>query len=106
MGVTVERTRDGCSLTPRRAVAGTPDALRLGAGRGDVDVHIVGPDRVLARLPHRDLDVTDMLLAPLDAGLIGGLGILVAPMHGAVTAVEVEVGDRVEVGAGSSRSRR
>ena len=38
------------------------------------------------------------MVAPPDAVGAAGAGVLVAPMHGAVTAVEVTVGDRVEVG--------
>ena len=66
--------------------------------RIDLDAHAVGLDRVLLRLPHRDLDVTDTALAPPGAAEAAGAGVLVAPLHGAVTAGEVEVGDHVEVG--------
>ncbi len=58
--VAIERTRDGCSLTIGEhtfEVGGTPGALVLDGRRIDLDAHAVGGDRVLLRLPHRDLDV-------------------------------------------------
>lgn len=101
LDVEVVRDRDGCRVTVGERtfeVAGTPDAVRVDGHRVDLDATAVGDDRVLVRLRHRDLDVTDVLLAPPDAVGAAGAGVLVAPMHGAVTAVEVTVGDRVEVG--------
>ncbi len=100
LDVEVVRDRDGCRVTVEDrtfVVDGTVAALRLDGRRVDLDAVMLG-DRVLARLPHRDLDVTDVLHAPPDALGVTGAGVLVAPMHGAVTAVEVAVGDHVEVG--------
>ena len=101
LDVEVVRDRDGCRVTVGDhtvTVDGDPAALRLDGRRRDLDAALVGPDRVVARLPHRDLDLTDVLLAPPDAIGAAGAGVLVAPMHGAVTAVAVAVGDRVDVG--------
>ncbi len=101
LDVEVVRDRDGCRVVVDDrtfVVDGTPDALRVDGRRVDLDAVAVGRDRVLARLPHRDLDVRDVLLAPPDALGAAGAGVLVAPMHGVVTAAEVAVGDRVEVG--------
>ena len=83
---------------------------RAGAGGGvSVDGHVVdmdalrvtaadGADRVLVRLPHLDLDVVDVLHAPPSAGVAAGEGVRVAPMHGAVAAVDVVAGDAVDAG--------
>ena len=57
-----------------------------------------GEDRVLARLRHVDVDLTDVTNAPAADGSAGGAGVLTAPMHGAVTAVQVEVGTSVTEG--------
>jgi geranyl-CoA carboxylase alpha subunit len=96
------RTRDGLTvLIGERSwtVTGTPDALIIDGQRVDLDAHGLGPDRVLLRRAHRDLDVTDVRLALADTDDAAGAGVLTAPMHGAVTAVEVVVGDRVARGA-------
>ena len=55
-------------------------------------------DRVLAHLPHVDLDLRDVLLAPPGDAEAAGAGVLGAPMHGAVIEVAVAVGDRVAAG--------
>ena len=105
--VVLVRYRDGLAV----AVGDTAPVTVSRAARGgvtvggvvrDVDlVHVVtgdGLDRVLARLPHRDLDATDVLHAPPATGVVAGEGVLTAPMHGAVTTVQVAVGDAVEAG--------
>jgi biotin carboxyl carrier protein len=66
--------------------------------RVDLDAVVLDGDRLLVRLPHRDLAVTDVLLAADDTAAVAGAGVLVAPMHGTVTAVEVVVGDEVTAG--------
>jgi geranyl-CoA carboxylase alpha subunit len=57
-----------------------------------------GGQRWLVRLPRLDLEVVDVLLAPPAEASRGGDGVLVAPMHGAVAAVPVAVGDPVAAG--------
>ncbi|MFO7778172.1 MAG: biotin carboxylase N-terminal domain-containing protein [Nitriliruptoraceae bacterium] len=59
---------------------------------------IRGLDDVALQLGTRDLEVRDVLLAPPDDAVVRGEGILLAPMHGAVTAVHVATGDRVALG--------
>ena len=56
------------------------------------------PDRVLAHLPHVDIDARDVLHAPPVAAGATGAGVVVAPMHGTVTTAAVAVGDTVEAG--------
>jgi geranyl-CoA carboxylase alpha subunit len=102
LDVMLTRTRDGLTVVIGErswTVTGTPDALIIDGQRVDLDAHGLGPDRVLLRRAHRDLDVTDVRLALADTDDAAGAGVLTAPMHGAVTAVEVVVGDRVARGA-------
>jgi geranyl-CoA carboxylase alpha subunit len=86
---------DGADHTVARDAAGLVvdgTLVRLDAVRVD------GGDRVLAHTPGADLDLTDVLLAPPAAGTRAGAGVLSAPMHGAVVAVEVAEGDTVTAG--------
>ena len=69
-----------------------------GTDRPFVVVDGAEPGLVHVRLGTRDLDVVDQLTIPAGAGVATGAGILVAPMHGAVTQVAVEVGERVQRG--------
>ena len=76
---------------------------------GDI-VEVDGTDRSFAiiqgtepglhhlRLGARDLDVVDLLRIPVGSDAAGGEGVLVAPMHGAVTKVAAEVGQAVTRG--------
>jgi geranyl-CoA carboxylase alpha subunit len=63
----------------------------------DVTVHHDG-DRVWARFSDLDLAVEDVTHAPPDTTAEAGAGVLVAPMHGTVTAVAAEVGGTVQRG--------
>ena len=93
--------------------AGDPTTVRIGDtavvvsadprgvqvdGRPLALVGVVDGDRLLVRLPHVDVDATDLTHAPPAAHDATGAGVLLAPMHGAVTAVPVEVGQQVAAG--------
>jgi geranyl-CoA carboxylase alpha subunit len=100
--VVLTRTAEGLAV---RVGDGAPAAVRArGAGIAvdgllvRFDAVAIGDDRVLVRLPGADLDVQDVLLAPPDRSSAGGAGELTAPMHGAVVAVPVAVGDAVTAG--------
>ena len=66
----------------------------------EIPVRCIEPSRgrVLAAFPAFDLEMIDLTALPPGAGSAGGEGVLVAPMHGRVIAVETGVGDAVTTG--------
>jgi len=88
----------------RVVVDGVAHEVRADPRGVQVDVRVVAldgvveGDRLLARLPHVDLDVVDVTHLPPTADDAAGAGVLIAPMHGAVTSVPVAVGDQVGEG--------
>ncbi|MFM9127975.1 MAG: biotin/lipoyl-containing protein [Solirubrobacterales bacterium] len=66
----------------------------------EIPVRCIEPSRgrVLAAFPAFDLERFDLTALPPGAGSAGGEGVLVAPMHGKVIAVEAGVGDVVTTG--------
>ena len=80
-------------------VTGTPDALRVDGRPVHLTVHRLGEDRLLVHLPRVDLDVSDPTELPPGADDAAGAGVLTAPMHGAVTAVEATVGQHLTAGS-------
>jgi geranyl-CoA carboxylase alpha subunit len=69
---------------------------------GGVEVPIrtveLSPGRLLAAFDDCDLEIVDLCTLPPDASGGGGEGVLLAPMHGKVIAVDAEVGDSVSAG--------
>ncbi len=74
------------------------DVVIVGDRRVPYRAVVRGQDHLLLRLGTRDLEVRDVLLAPPEDTVVRGEGILLAPMHGGVTAVHVAPGDRVRLG--------
>ena len=100
--VSLQATGEGIVVTvddQRAVVTGTPDALRVDGRPVHLTVHRPDGDRLLVHLPHVDLDVSDPTGLPPGADDATGAGVLVAPMHGAVTAVAATVGQQVEAGS-------
>ena len=66
----------------------------------EIPVRCIEPSRgrVLAAFPAFDLELIDLTALPPGAGQAGGEGVLMAPMHGKVIAVEAAVGDEVVSG--------
>ncbi len=66
----------------------------------EIPVRCIEPSRgrVLAAFPAFDLEMIDLTALPPGGGSAGGEGVLVAPMHGRVIAVEAGVGDAVTTG--------
>ena len=58
----------------------------------------IGLDRVLLAFADLDLDLIDVLFAAPEADCDAGSGVVLAPMHGVVSAVFVHAGSLVEVG--------
>ncbi|HEX9889714.1 MAG TPA: biotin carboxylase N-terminal domain-containing protein [Nitriliruptorales bacterium] len=99
--VALTRTREALTVTIGERdfdVVGRPDGVVVDGRRVHLTGHRIGPDRVLVRLPHLDLDVRDVLHAAAAGAGAAGAGVLLAPMHGAVIAVEVAAGDPVSAG--------
>ena len=80
-------------------VTGTPEALRVDGRPAHLSAHRLGEGRLLVHLPGADLVVSDPTELPPGADDAAGAGILTAPMHGAVTAVEAAVGQHVTAGS-------
>ncbi len=55
-------------------------------------------DHLALRLGPRDLEVRDVMHAPPEDTVVRGQGVLLAPMHGTVTALNVSPGDPVRLG--------
>jgi geranyl-CoA carboxylase alpha subunit len=66
----------------------------------EIPVRCIEPSRgrVLAAFPGFDLEMVDLTALPPGAGDAGGEGVLLAPMHGKVIAVEATAGERVTTG--------
>ena len=98
--VAVHQDRDGLTIDvdgTRHAVAVDDDAVAVDGRRRLHDVVRHG-DGALIRLDGLDLSVADVLQRPAGDVVVRGEGLLLAPMHGAVTTVNVGVGDRVARG--------
>jgi geranyl-CoA carboxylase alpha subunit len=75
-----------------------PDRVMVDGETVSLAAEQAGPDHLWVRLPHRDLDVRDVLLAPPEREEVAGVGVFTAPMHGAAIAVPVAAGDEVRPG--------
>jgi geranyl-CoA carboxylase alpha subunit len=79
-------------------VSSAPAEVWIDGSKMSVDYCCPTLDRIALRFGHLDLDVRDVLFAPPDSIRAAGTGVVVAPMHGTVTAKLVEVSDEVEAG--------
>ena len=101
LDVTLRDTDVGADVTldDRTArVEQAPGGVLVDGRHRRLVAHLVADDHLLVALPHRDLDVRDVLLAAPDAVAAAGAGVLVAPMHGAVVQVATAVGEHVAAG--------